>query len=562
MSQVSADELLDFGGLDEYALLDLPRPERIEARSGGSGRTGAAERELLFVPSSSLEELSLRAFSALSFRMPIEHVAALAAILSDPGATETDRFAAAQLIRNAAIAAEGILPLCQDTGTALVYGWKGASILTDGGDEAGLAAGAGAAYAAHRLRASQLGPLAFLAESNTRDNLPALVDLRTGTGGGHADEYRLCFAAKGGGSANRTCLSMESPALLSEAALEARLRERVAALGASACPPYRISCVLGGSSPEQALRALSLAGLGLLDGLPGPRDGASRETASSPEPPAGGSPLRDRLWESRIEAMARATGVGAQFGGARMALAARAIRLPRHAASLPLATGVACVAHRRARALVRADGIWLERLEADPGRFLPRELPLLQGAVHIDLDAPQAELAARLGAMEPGSFVLLSGTVLTARDAAHARFRTLVAEGKELPAYLARHPLFYAGPTEAAPGAASGSFGPTTASRMDGYLDELMARGASLVSIAKGDRSADARAAIARRGGVYLACLGGAAALAAREHVVSSEVVDYADLGMEAVRLVVLRDLPAMVAVNGAGADFYERRGG
>jgi fumarate hydratase class I len=533
VSQRSIDAFVDFGSLDGYEHLALPSLEPAGAAAPG-------DEELYRLPPGVLETLSRRAFSELSFRLPVEQVEGIAAILSDPQATEADLFVAAQLLRNATIAAEGILPLCQDTGTAVAYCWKGSGILSDGRDEEELARGASAAYAEHRLRASQLAPLGFISEANTRDNLPALVDLRAAAGG----EYRLCFAAKGGGSANRTSLSMESPTLLGEAPLESRLSERIRALGASACPPYRILAVVGGSSPDQALRALALSGLGLLDTLP--------ETGCD------GSPLRDRGWEARMMRMAEASGVGAQFGGTRMALDARALRLPRHAASLPLAVGVSCVAHRRAKAIISRDGVFLERLEADPGRLLPRELPLLSGARRVDLDRPQRELAAELGSLSPGSFLLLSGSVLTARDAAHARFRALLAAGKPLPEYLARHPIFYAGPTEAAPGAISGSFGPTTAGRMDDYLGELMAKGASLVSIAKGGRSAKAREAIARAGGVYLACLGGAAALAAREHIVASEIVDYADLGMEAVRRVVLRDLPAMIVVNASGADFYE----
>jgi fumarate hydratase, class I len=511
-------DMLSFGRPEDYDRLDLPSPSPTSA--GG-----------MAIPSATLEALAERAWSDIAFFLPIEHVEAIAALL-DPasGSTEADRFVAAQLLRNATIAAEGILPVCQDTGTAIAYGWKGALVSTEGGDEAALASGAARAYAARLLRKSQLAPSSFLEESNTRDNLPALIDLRAAAGA----EYRLCFSAKGGGSANKTALSMESPALLEGAALEARLGERIAALGASACPPYRISAVLGGSSPDQALYVLALAGLGLLDG-----------------------PLRDKEWEARIMRLAAATGVGAQFGGAGLALDARAIRLPRHAASLPLATGVCCSAHRAARAMITRDGVFLERLERDPGRRLPANMPVLPDARRIDLDVPQRELGRLLGSLRPGDYLLLSGTVITARDAAHARFRRLVEEGRALPDYLLRHPTFYAGPTEAAPGMASGSFGPTTAGRMDAYMPMLTSRGASLVSIAKGGRSKEAAEAIGAAGGAYLACIGGAAALAARDHVVSSEVIDHADLGMEAVRRVVLRDLPAMLVAGSSGRDYY-----
>jgi fumarate hydratase, class I len=544
MSRATLDEALDFGGPEDYERLDLPAPE--------------AEDGLLALGEISLEALAERAFSDIAFKLPTGQAEAFGAIagggsapdggLRSPeegGVSEADRFVAAELLRNAAIAAEGVLPLCQDTGTAVVYGWKGSGILTAGRDEEALARGAGRAYSERRLRNSQMGPRGFLEESNTGDNLPLVADIRSARG----SEYRLCFSAKGGGSANRTSLTMESPALLGSSpadgrALGALIKDRITSLGASGCPPYRIALVLGGQAPDEALRALALASLGLLDRLPARGSGD-------------GGALRDVEWEAKMLEIARATGVGAQFGGSALAMSARAIRLARHAASLCFAMGVACAAHRRARAIISRDGVFLERMEADPARFLPAAAPVLPGARRVDLDRPQAQLAAELGSLEPGSFLLLSGTVVTARDAAHARFRALVEGGRPLPDYLFRHPVFYAGPTEAAPGAVSGSFGPTTSGRMDGYMGMLVSRGASLVSIAKGGRSPEAALAIGSGGGAYLACVGGAAALAAREHVVSSEVIDYPELGMEAVRCVVLRDLPAMLVVDGFGRDFY-----
>jgi fumarate hydratase class I len=429
---------------------------------------------------------------------------------------------------------------------ALVYGWKGDRVLSVGDDGAALRRGAGAAYAAHRLRASILKPTGFIAERNSGDNGPACLDLRAVPG----NEYRLCFAAKGGGSANRTSLSMETPALLDEALLSSRLEGLVRGLGASACPPYRIAAVLGGESPDEALYALALAGLGLLDALPLEGEAASE----------GPGFLRSPAWEERLMGFAKRSGIGAQFGGSSLALSARALRLPRHAASLPLAFGVSCSALRRARAVIGGEGVFLERLEEDPARFLPAKEPLLEGARRVDLDRPMGELLSELGGLAAGTPLLLSGTVVTARDAVHARLRRLIASGSPLPPYVLEHPLFYAGPTEAAPGQASGSFGPTTASRMDPYLPELLERGASLVSIAKGGRSPAALAALKAAGGVYLGAIGGAAALAAREHVVSSRLVDYPELGMEAVRLVVLRDLPVLVLADSRGGDFYSER--
>lgn len=511
------EELLDFGAEADYERLDLPPPARREG--------------LLRLEPEAAEALAARAFREINHRVPAAVLEAWAAILRDPEASPGERFVAASLVRNAAVAAEGLLPLCQDTGTAICHGWLAADAIGD--ITPALARGASAAYRAGRFRASQLAPSGpgFLAESNTGDNSPALVDLRAGRAG---TGLRLCFAAKGGGSQNRTSLAMESPALLEPGAMRAFLEARVRGLGTSGCPPYRISFVAGGQSPDEALHALALAGLGLLDGL------------------------RDPDTERLILELAEATGYGAQFGGRRLAMDARAVRLPRHAASLPLAFGVACAAFRRARALVDESGWRLERLEADPARFLPAELPVLPEAVRIDLGLPLPRLAEELSRIEAGSFVLLSGPVVLARDAAHARFAAALARGEGLPAYLRERAVFYAGPTEAAPGASSGSFGPTTASRMDAYLPALLARGASLVTIAKGERSKAARDALGEFKGSYLAAIGGAAALAAREHVLSSRVIDHADLGMEAVRLVELRDLPAVLAVDARGRSRFD----
>ncbi len=495
-----------------------------------------------------LHELARYAFSEIAFRMPTHQLEGFAAILADGGTSEAEKYVAAALIRNATIANEGILPLCQDTGTALVYGWLGDGVRIP--DEVGsedacivaLQSGAAAAYRERLLRSSQKAPLGMFTERVTRDNMPVAIDLRRLPG----DEGRFCFVAKGGGSANRTSFSMESPALLQTDLLEKALGERISGLGSSGCPPYRIVAVLGGSTPSQTLYALELAANGLLDGLPS-------------EELDGGGGYRDRDWELRMESLAKATGTGAQFGGSALALDTRAIRLPRHAASLPLAVGVSCSAHRAMRAYVSARGWFVERMEEDPGRFLPGKLPVLPSAPIIDLDRPLRVVADELSAMKAGSFVLLSGTVLLARDAAHARFRTLLDRGGELPPYLSKHPIFYAGPTEAAPGMISGSFGPTTAGRMDSFLDALMERGASLVTIAKGGRSGKAARAIASHRGAYLACVGGAAALAAREHVTESRVIDFPELGMEAIRLVRLESLPAMIVIDGEGEDFYAR---
>jgi len=533
MSQADLTPYLDFANRDAYAKLDLPAAE---ARAGR-----------LYIDAAGLEELSRKAFSEIAFKFPRGHLELLARILEDPEASANEKFVAAALLRNAAIAAEGLLPICQDTGTALIYGWKGSRISivsADGADEADeaipLAKGAEEAYSERRLRKSQLGPEAVLTEKNTKDNLPAMLDLRAVPG----SEYRFLFAAKGGGSTSRTSLSMESPAILRRDVLEKTLASRIKALGASGCPPYTIAIVLGGSSPSQTLYALELAAYGLLDKVP--------QSAKAP-----GAPLRSEEWEAIAKTAAEATGIGAQWGGKYLALETRFLRLSRHAANLPLAIGVSCSAHRKARAIVDEGGWYLEKMENDPGRLIPKSSPLIPGAVEIDLDAPSSVWLEALRKLPAGTGVSLSGTVTVARDAAHARIAAAMRDGKAVPPYFAEHPIFYAGPTDPAPGQASGSFGPTTASRMDSYLEPLMSQGASLVTIAKGGRGKEAVAAIAAAGGVYLACIGGAAAITAREHVLESKVIDHADLGMEAVRLVRLKNLPALVIIDARGSSFY-----
>lgn len=528
MSHADICDYLDFGDRKEYRKLDLPAP-RLE-----SGK--------LLVEAGGLTELSRTAFSEIAFKFPRGHLELLAGILADDAASENEKFVAEMLLRNAAVAAEGILPICQDTGTALVYGWKGdnAETITGSGDAAFLAAGTAKAYAERRLRASQMGPESALSERNTKDNLPALVDLRAAPG----QAYRFLFAAKGGGSTSRTTLSIEAPAILRREALEAVLADRIKALGASGCPPYTIAVVLGGASPSQTLYALELAAYGLLDGLPAEAD-------------ADGTPLRSAEWEEEIARIAAGTGIGAQWGGAHFALETRFVRLSRHAANLPLAVGVSCSAHRKARAFVDESGWFLERMEDDPGRLLPASRAILPNAVEIDFDSPAREWLEALRRLPSGTAVSLSGTVTVARDAAHARIAAAMREGKPIPAYFTDRPIFYAGPTDPAPGEATGAFGPTTASRMDGYLDPFTKRGASLVTIAKGGRGKEAQAAIAAAGGLYLACVGGAAAITAREHVTESRIVDHADLGMEAVRLVRLKKLPALVVIDAHGSNFY-----
>ncbi|MDX9826185.1 MAG: fumarate hydratase [Spirochaetia bacterium] len=555
MSHMDLSRYLDFGRDDEYRKLDLPPPEPRNGR--------------LCIDAGALAELSRVAFSEIAFKYPKGHLEGLAAMLADERSSQEERFVIETLLRNAAVAAEGLFPICQDTGTALIYGWKGEKLgcataaestaASPGGregwrqEDAGesisastsdmaalLAEGAGMAYAEHRLRASQLGPLNALAERNTKDNLPALVDIRAVPG----DSLRLLFAAKGGGSTSRTSLAMESPALLRDAALKTQLEARIKGLGVAGCPPYTIAAILGGASASQTLYALELASYGLLDGLPA-------------EAAGDGKPVRSLEWEKTMAEIAAQTGLGAQWGGRQLALDTRFIRLSRHAATLPFALGISCSAHRKARAFIDSRGWFIEKMEEDPARLLPKSVNLLSGAVEIDFDAPKELWLEKLRSLKAGTPLLLSGRVCLARDAAHARIAAGIREGAGAPKYMIDHPVFYAGPTDPAPGKVTGSFGPTTASRMDPYIEEFTQTGASLVSIAKGGRGAAAIKALAASRGAYIACIGGAAALTARDHVLESKLIDHADLGMEAVRLVRLSNLPAILVIDSTGGNFY-----
>jgi len=541
MSYEDFIDYLWFGRPEDYVRLDFPAPERRD------GSVIVCRRDL-----SSLAE---RAFSEIAFRLPRAQAEKIAAIAGDATAAPTERFIATSLLQNAAVAAEGIFPLCQDTGSALVYGWRGEYVETRGwqgeadrgepgngaeaeGDRRSLAAGAGRAYAANRLRASQLRPLDVLHEKNTNNNLPAGIDIRTVPG----RAYHLLFCAKGGGSTGKTTLTMESPALLEPTRLKQLLSSRISALGASGCPPYTISAVMGGTSPSQTLYALELATYGLLDRLPADGQGAA---------------IRSVDWENIMFDLAKDCGIGLQWGGSHMALDARFVRLSRHAANLPVALGVSCAAHRKALAYVDERGWFLERLEDDPARLLPPGTAILPGAVPIDFDGPPEEWLEKLRSLPAGATLLLSGTVTLARDAAHARLLSLIGRGEPLPRSVRGHPIFYAGPTEAKDGQATGSIGPTTAKRMDFYMEPLLSKGVGLVTIGKGERGRDATDAISRFGAVYLAAIGGTAALNARNHVATSAIEDYADLGMEAIRHVRLVGLPAIVAIDARGTSIY-----
>ncbi len=508
-----------------------------------------------------LRQLAFEAFRDVNFFFRTSHLEGWAAILDDPAASDNDRYVAAALLANAAISAEGVFPSCQDTGTATIIGLKGEGVATGADDEAALVEGIRDAYARCNLRFSQVAPVSFFDDSPTGTNLPAQVDLHAAAAGGPGGRaYRLLFVAKGGGSANKTVFSQENRTLLDDEAFEAFLRRRVTSLGVAGCPPYHLAVVVGGTSAERNLEVLKLATAGALDHLDDISSASGRDVRADP-----GAIFRDRAWEARLAAIARATTLGAQFGGTYLALDARVIRLPRHAASLPVSVGVSCSAHRNALARIDADGAWLEELDRDPARFLTKAVAVLERATgparHVSLAVPPHEVCAQLRGTKPGTLVLLDGPMVVARDAAHARFARGLRETGTLPDYLRDHVVYYAGPARTPAGEVIGSFGPTTAQRMDPYVRRFMERGASLVMLAKGNRSREVAAACRDHGGFSLGTIGGAAALIAREHVVRDEVIDHADLGMEAVRLIEVRGLPAFVVIDDRGASLYDCMG-
>ncbi|MBN1938932.1 MAG: fumarate hydratase [Candidatus Aminicenantes bacterium] len=506
-------------------------------------RVMCAGREALSVDAVGLAMLAAEAFTDLAFFLRPAFLKRIRAIVDDPRASDNDRFIAEAILRNAAIAAEGVLPLCQDTGSAQVIGYKGHRVLTDGRDETALRSGLGDVYKFQNLRYSLMAPLSVLDEVNTGTNLPAQIDLQAAEG----MEYHFYFMAKGGGSSNKTALFQESKALLEEKALETFLGEKVRALGVAACPPYRIAVVLGGISPEMTMKTVKLASAGFLDSLPkrGRKSGVA---------------FRDEEWEMRLARIAEKTGLGAQFGGRYLAQEVRFVRLPRHAGSCPVGIGVSCNADRNCRGKITKNGLFLEILDKNPARLLKGISggERLSG-VAVDLDRPIEAVLTDLRALPVGTMVRLSGPLVVARDIAHAWLWSIFKETGRVPDYFKNHPVYYAGPAKTPIGMASGSFGPTTAQRMDGYLPDFMAAGASKITLGKGNRSPKVVEACKAHGGFFLGTIGGAAALIAKEHIVKSEVIDFADLGMEAVRRIVVKDLPAFIIYDDKGGDLYRK---
>ncbi len=503
----------------------------------------ALGEEVVVVEAEGLRLLAEAALTDINHLLRPSHLAQLAKILDDPEATDNDKFVAFDLLKNANIAAGGVLPMCQDTGTAIVMAKKGRRIWTDGSDEAALAAGIRNAYFKRNLRYSQLAPLSMFEEKNTRTNLPAQIDI-------HAegdDAYKFLFMAKGGGSANKTFLFQGVPSLLTKDRLASFLKEKILTLGTAACPPYHLAVVIGGLSAEQTLKTVKLASARYLDGLP---------TQGSED----GHAFRDLAMEAEIHAMTQALGVGAQFGGKYFCHDVRVIRLPRHGASLPIGLGVSCSADRQATAKITRDGIYLEQLEANPARFLPEidDSHLSDGVVHIDLTRPMKEILAELTKHPIRTRLSLTGPLIVARDLAHGKLRERLERGEPLPDYFKNHPIYYAGPAKTPEGYASGSFGPTTAGRMDAFVDQFQAAGGSMVMLAKGNRSPAVREACQRHGGFYLGSIGGPAARLAQDCIKHVEVVEYAELGMEAIWRIDVVDFPAFVVVDDKGNDFFK----
>jgi fumarate hydratase, class I len=521
-------------GPDEtvYRRLDVPAPRTLDL--GGRG--------FLEVPEATLEALAEAAFFDLQHLFRAGHLAQLRDVVLDPESSPADRFVSLELLKNAVIASARVFPSCQDTGTAIVMAKKGQQVLTTGDDREPLSRGIRNAYARYNLRFSQLAPLTMTEEVDTGTNLPAQIEIEAVPG----EAFEFLMIAKGGGSANKTFLHQETRRLLDPERLLAWLEETVAAIGTTACPPYHLAIVVGGLSAEQCLKTVKLASTRELDALP--------EAGT-----VHGQAFRDRALEARVLAMTRGLGIGAQFGGRHFCHDVRIVRLPRHNGSLPVGIGVSCSADRQIKARISAEGVFLEQLEEDPARFLPEATIDIGAAVAIDLDRPMAAIRADLARLQVGAPVLLSGTLVVARDLVHAALAERLEQGAPLPDYLKDHPIYYAGPARTPAGHASGSFGPTTAARMDAYMPGFQAAGASLVTLAKGNRSPAVVESCKAHGGFYLATIGGAAARLGRDMIKAVEAIDFEGFGMEAAWRIRVEALPAFLVIDDKGNDFYRR---
>jgi len=502
---------------------------------------------VLRVTAEALTELAFHAFRNVSHLLRPAHLAQLRAILDDTEASANDRFVALDLLKNASIAAGGVLPMCQDTGTAMVFGKKGQRVWIDGDEEEALSYGVHRTFTETNLRYSQMAPLTMFDERNTGNNLPVQFDIMAAPGDHHADEMHLMFVAKGGGSANKSFLFQETRAILNPTKLVEYLGTRIRTLGTSACPPYHLAIVIGGTSAELCLKTVKLASTKYLDTLP-------------TEGSMAGHAFRDLAMEQQVLELTRTLGIGAQFGGKYFCHDVRVIRLPRHGASLPVGIGVSCSADRQILAKITPDGVFLETLEHDPARFLPEATAEVLGddAVRIDLNQPMDTIRRQLSGYPVKTRLSLTGTVVVARDIAHAKLNERLDAGEGLPQYMKDHPVYYAGPAKTPAGMATGSFGPTTAGRMDSYVAAFQRAGGSLVMLAKGNRSRAVRDACQAYGGFYLGSVGGPAARLAQDCIRKVEVLEYAELGMEAVWRIEVEDFPAFIVIDDKGHDFYD----
>ncbi|MBB1255623.1 fumarate hydratase [Streptomyces sp. OF3] len=537
----------EFSYTDLLPLGEDDTPYRL-VTSEGVSTFEADGRTFLKVEPEALRKLAAEAMHDISHYLRPAHLAQLRRILDDPEASPNDKFVALDLLKNANIAAAGVLPMCQDTGTAIVMGKRGQQVLTSGGDEEALSRGVYDAYTQLNLRYSQMAPLTMWEEKNTGSNLPAQIELYAADG----DAYKFLFMAKGGGSANKSFLYQETKAVLNETAMMRFLEEKIRSLGTAACPPYHLAIVVGGTSAEYALKTAKYASAHYLDELP---------AEGSPA----GHGFRDKELEEKVFELTQRIGIGAQFGGKYFCHDVRVVRLPRHGASCPVAIAVSCSADRQAKAKITAEGVFLEQLERDPARFLPdttdEELaePASQNGdvVRIDLNRPMDEIRAELGKHPVKTRLSLTGPLVVARDIAHAKIKERLDAGEEMPSYLRDHAVYYAGPAKTPEGYASGSFGPTTAGRMDAYVDQFQAAGGSFVMLAKGNRSKQVTEACKAYGGFYLGSIGGPAARLAQDCIKKVEVLEYQELGMEAVWKIEVEDFPAFIVVDDKGNDFF-----
>ena len=534
----------------EFSYQDLlpigeDKTEYRQLSAEGVSTFNAEGRQFLTVTPVAIENLTKVAIHDISHYLRAEHLQQLANILKDPESSPNDRFVALDLLKNANISAGGVLPMCQDTGTVIVMGKKGQQVLTSEKDELSISKGVYEAFTQLNLRYSQLAPVTTWEEKNTGNNLPAQIEIYSDTD--HADEYNFLFIAKGGGSANKSFLYQETKAVLNPKSFMSWLDEKLRSLGTSACPPYHLVVVIGGTSAEYTVKAAKLASTKYLDSLPTKGDAKT------------GHGFRDLELEKEILKLTQSIGIGAQFGGKYFCHDVRVVRLPRHGASLPIAIAVSCSADRQVKAKITKNGVFIEKLETEPAHFLPATTAqdLDQDEVKIDLSKPMAEILAQLSKYPAKTRVSLTGTLVVARDLAHAKIKELIDSGKPMPQYLKDHAVYYAGPAKTPAGYASGSFGPTTAGRMDSYVEQFQAAGGSMIMLAKGNRSAAVAQSCKKYGGFYLGSIGGPAARLAQDCIKKVEVLDYAELGMEAVFKIEVENFPAFIIIDDKGNDFY-----